>query len=116
MKKFLPALCLLFITPAAHAQIPIDPLRRLQDVQGAYNYTVGITYTPSSRQGLDLDVDSNGNLFPYIFNTFNQNASLSLTGGYSFNEYFGINSSIDWAFSSIRENRDFFEIKKTKKL
>ena len=108
MKKFFPALCLLCITPAAHAQIPIDPLRRLQEVQGAYNYTFGITYTPSSRQGLDLDTDFDGNLFPYRFSTFNQNASLSLTGGYSFNEYFGINSSIDWAFSAIRENRDFF--------
>jgi len=110
VKKFLPALCVLCITPAASAQIPIDPLRRLQEVQGAYNYTLGITYTPSSRQGLDFDRDIDDNLVPYRFNTFNQNASFSLTGGYSFNEYFGINSSIDWAFSSIRENRDFFDL------
>ncbi len=110
MKKFLPALCVLCITPAAYAQIPIDPLRRLQEVQGAYNYTLGITYTPSSRQGLDFDTDFDGNIFPNRFNTFSQNASLSLSGGYSFNEYFGINSSIDWAFSAIRENRDFLDL------
>jgi hypothetical protein len=110
VKKFLPVLFVLCITPAAYAQIPIDPLRRLQDVQGAYNYTFGITYTPSSRQGLDFDRDIDGNLIPYRFNTFNQNASLSLSGGYSFNEYFGINSSVDWAFSAIRENRDFFDL------
>lgn len=105
MKKFLPALCVLCITPAAHAQIPIDPLRRLQEVQGAYNYTLGFTYTPSSLQGVSFDE----NVFPYLFNTFNQNTSLSLSGGYSFNEYFGINSSVDWSFSSSRENRNFFD-------
>lgn len=110
MKKFLPALCVLCITPSAYAQIPIEPLRRLQEVQGAYNYTLGITYTPSSRQGLDFGTDFDGNLVPYKFNTFNQNASLSLSGGYSFNKYFGINSSIDWGFSPIRENRDFFDL------
>ena len=105
MKKFLPALCVLCITPAASAQIPIDPLRRLQDVKGAYNYTLGITYTPSSLQGLDFDENS----FPYRFNIFNQNTSLSLSGGYSFNEYFGINSSVDWSSSSSRENRDLLD-------
>ena len=110
MKKFLPALCILCISPAAYSQVPIDPLRRLQDVQGAYNYTLGITYTPSSFQGLDFGADLDGNLFPYRFNTFNQNGSLSLSWGYSFNQYFGINSSIDQAFSSIRENRDFFDL------
>lgn len=110
MKKFLPVLCVLSITPVANAQVPIDPLRRLQDVQGAYNYTLGITYTPSSFQGLDFGADLDGNFFPYRFNTFNQNGSLSLSGGYSFNQYFGINSSIDQAFSSIRENRDFFDL------
>jgi len=110
VKKFLAALGILCITPAAYAQTPIDPLRRLQDVQGAYNYTLGITYTPSSFQGLDFGGDLDGNLFPYRFNTFNQNASFSLSGGYSFNPYFGVNSSIDQAFSSIRENRDFFDL------
>lgn len=105
MKKLIPALCVLCITPAAAAQIPIDPLRRLQEVKGAYNYTLGFTYTPSSIQGLDLD--ENG--FPFRFNTFNQSAGLSLSGGYSFNEYFGINSSVDWSFASARENRDFFD-------
>ncbi|MBD2179262.1 hypothetical protein H6F42_20265 [Pseudanabaena sp. FACHB-1998] len=87
------------------AQIPIDPLRRLQDVQGAYNYTLGITYTPSSSQGIDFDETG----FPYRFNNFNQGTSLSLSGGYSFNEYFGINSVVDWSFSSTRENRDFLD-------
>jgi len=110
VKKLLPVLCVLSITPVANAQVPIDPLRRLQEAQGAYNYTLGITYTPSSRQGFDLDGDLDGNLFPYRFNTFNQNASFSLSGGYSFNKHFGINSSIDGSLFSIRENRDFFDL------
>lgn len=110
MKKFLPILWVLCITPVANAQVPIDPLRRLQEVRGAYNYTLGITYTPGSFQGLDFDADVDGNFFPYKFNTFNQNASLSLSVGYSFNKYFGISSSIDQAFSSTRENRYFFDL------
>jgi len=110
VRRFLPVLWLLCITPSANAQIPIDPLRRLQEVQGAYNYTLGITYTPSSLQGSELIGDLDGNLFPYKFNTFNQDVSFSLSGGYSFNRYFGINSSIDTRLSSIRENRNFFDL------
>ena len=105
MKKLIPALCVLCITPAAAAQIPIDPLRRLQEVKGAYNYTLGVTYAPSSIQGLNLD--ENG--FPYRFNTFNQSGGLSLSGGYSFNKFFSVNSSVDWSSLSARENRVFLD-------
>jgi hypothetical protein len=85
------------------AQTPIDPLRRLQDIQGAYNYNLGINYVPSGLQGIDFDKDGT----PYRYSTFEKSSSLSLSGGYSFSRSLGVNATVDWSKFSIRENRNF---------
>ncbi len=65
-----------FFVVGGWAQAPIEPLKRPEEPVGQYTWRIGIGYTPSGKEGLDIDELGR----PYSYTSFSQIWQLSLSG------------------------------------